>query len=167
MILSPIFIPLGFGSWGAVSALIAGLVAKEIIVSSIAMFNGVDSASLEGLQSSLLISTSAVYFAGYSSAISFLTFCLLYFPCIATFSVLVKEIGMKWTSIGVLIEFVVAYCISFVIYTFCRCCETFGFIHCLGLVLLLLMLIASVVFITKKIRKKKCPYIDKCGKCNF
>ena len=42
MILSPIFSPLGFGSWGAVSALLAGLVAKEVVVSSIAMFNGVN-----------------------------------------------------------------------------------------------------------------------------
>ena len=39
-IFAPLFIPLGFNSWGLVSALIAGLVAKEVIVSSIVMFNG-------------------------------------------------------------------------------------------------------------------------------
>lgn len=39
-IIAPIFIPLGFGNWGAASALLAGLVAKEVVVSSIQLFNG-------------------------------------------------------------------------------------------------------------------------------
>ena len=50
-VLAPLFIPLGFNSWGLVSALIAGLVAKEVIVSSIAMFNGAEE-SIESIQSS-------------------------------------------------------------------------------------------------------------------
>lgn len=165
-ILSPIFIPLGFNSWGLASALIAGLVAKEIIVSSIAMFNGVEEASIDSIQSSIVLSTSAVYFSSPSSVISFLVFCLLYFPCIATTSVLLKEIGKKWTFIGILIEFLIAYLTAFFIYTLGRCFEVFGFIKVLLVILLILILILSIKRIYKVFKKKKfCPYQDKCGRC--
>lgn len=165
-ILSPIFIPLGFNSWGLASALIAGLVAKEIIVSSIAMFNGVEEASIESIQSSIVLSTSAVYFSSPSSVISFLVFCLLYFPCIATTSVLLKEIGKKWTFIGILIEFLIAYLTAFFIYTLGRCFEVFGFIKVLLVISLILILILSIRRIYKIFKKKKfCPYQDKCGRC--
>ena len=40
--ITPIFVPLGFGNWAIVASLVAGLVAKEVVVSSIAMFNGID-----------------------------------------------------------------------------------------------------------------------------
>ena len=165
-ILSPMFIPLGFNSWGLASALIAGLVAKEIIVSSIAMFNGVEEASIESIQSSIVLSTSAVYFSSPSSVISFLVFCLLYFPCIATTSVLLKEIGKKWTFIGILIEFLIAYLTAFFIYTLGRCFEVFGFIKVLLVISLILILILSIRRIYKIFKKKKfCPYQDKCGRC--
>ena len=165
-ILSPMFIPLGFNSWGLASALIAGLVAKEIIVSSIAMFNGVEEASIESIQSSIVLSTSAVYFSSPSSVISFLVFCLLYFPCIATTSVLLKEIGKKWTFIGILIEFLIAYLTAFFIYTLGRCFEVFGFIKVVLVISLILILILSIRRIYKVFKKKKfCPYQDKCGRC--
>lgn len=165
-ILSPMFIPLGFNSWGLASALIAGLVAKEIIVSSIAMFNGVEEASIESIQSSIVLSTSAVYFSSPSSVISFLVFCLLYFPCIATTSVLLKEIGKKWTFIGILIEFLIAYLTAFFIYTLGRCFEVFGFTKVLLVISLILILILSIRRIYKVFKKKKfCPYQDKCGRC--
>ena len=38
-VIAPIFSPLGFGNWAIVASLIAGLIAKEIVVTSIAMFN--------------------------------------------------------------------------------------------------------------------------------
>lgn len=38
--LAPIFIPLGFGTWQAAVALLSGLVAKEMVVSSMSMFYG-------------------------------------------------------------------------------------------------------------------------------
>lgn len=86
-ILCPIFAPLGFANWGATAALICGFVAKEIIVSSIAMFNGVNS---DGVSRSIIDSSAVVCFTP-ASAISYLVFCLLYSPCVATLSVLKKR----------------------------------------------------------------------------
>lgn len=164
-ILSPLFIPLGFNSWGVVSALIAGLVAKEVIVSSIAMFGGVDGMSITGIQSSLFVAGGAVYFASASSVLSYLVFCLLYFPCLASVSVLSKEIGKKWTAIGVGVELVVAYLVAFVVYTLSRTFEVFGLGLVAVFILAIILVVASGVFIVKKIRNKKlCPYSAKCKK---
>ena len=164
-LLSPLFIPLGFSSWGLISALIAGLVAKEVIVTSIAMFNGVEENSVLAIQSSIMVSTSAVYFAGASSVISYLVFCLLYFPCLATTSVLIKEIGGKWTFIGVLIEFSIAYLTAFVVYTFARAIEVFGVWKSLLTIIIIFMIILSIYIIINRIKNKKiCPYYKKCSK---
>ena len=164
-ILAPIFIPLGFGSWGIVSALIAGLVAKEVIVSSIGMFNGVEGLAI-GL--SLFDPQNSVYFSSSSAVISFLVFALLYFPCLATFSVLCKEIGKKWACIGALIEFVVAYILAFVVFNFGRAFEVFGLWSVLIFVGSILLILFSVIFVWKSVKKKRyCPYKNKCGKkCN-
>ena len=165
-ILAPIFSPLGFGNWGIVSALIAGLIAKEIILSSIAMFNGIEASSVNAIQSSIILSTSAVYFASKSAVVSFLVFCLLYFPCVSTFSVLLKEIGKKWTFIGVLIEFIIAYLTAFIIYTVGRCFEIFGFVRVFVVLLAIVLIILSVFVIYRKIKNRKtCPYESSCGGC--
>ena len=164
-ILAPIFIPLGFGSWGIVSALIAGLVAKEVIVSSIGMFNGVEGLAI-GL--SLFDPQNPVYFSSSSAVISFLVFALLYFPCLATFSVLCKEIGKKWAFIGAIIEFVVAYILAFLIYTLSLAFEVIGFAKVIIFIVAILLIIFSIFFVWKSIKKKKyCPYKNKCEKkCN-
>lgn len=164
-VLSPIFIPIGFSSWGLVSALIAGLVAKEVIVSSISMFGGVEGASINAIQSALFVAGSAVYFASASSVLSYLVFCLLYFPCLASVSVLSKEIGKKWTAIGLLIELLVAYIVCFFTYTIARCIEAFGFWRVLIFLLALTMIILSAVIICKRIKSKRlCPYGKNCKK---
>lgn len=163
-ILAPIFSPLGFGSWGLVSALIAGIVAKEVVLSSIAMFNQVE--TMQMLQASILTSTSVVYFASGSSIVSYLVFCLLYIPCISTFSVLWKEIGPKWTCIGVVIEFCVAYITAFIVYTIGRCIEFFGFWYTFLTILTIILIICSLIFIIKRVKAKRtCPYKDRCKKC--
>lgn len=163
-VLAPLFIPLGFNSWGLVSALIAGLVAKEVIVSSIAMFNGAEE-SIESIQSSIMLSTSAVYFASGSSVLSYLVFCLLYFPCVATTSVLLKEIGHKWTFIGIAIEFVIAYLTAFFVYTIARTVEVFGFWKVFATIFAIIIIVLAVVYVVRRIKKRKlCPYSDRCNK---
>lgn len=163
-VLAPLFIPLGFNSWGLVSALIAGLVAKEVIVSSIAMFNGAEE-SIESIQSSIMLSTSAVYFASGSSVLSYLVFCLLYFPCVATTSVLLKEIGHKWTFIGIAIELVIAYLTAFFVYTIARTVEVFDFWKIFATIFAIIVIVLAVVYVVKRInRRKLCPYSDRCNK---
>lgn len=165
-ILSPIFIPLGFSSWGVTSALLAGVIAKEIIISSIAIFNNVSSNNANFMQSvsnSLKIETSIVYFTP-ASALSFMVFCLLYTPCVSTMAVLGKEIGKKWTFICVLMQFVIAYLTAMVTFAL------FNLIAYLSIVnsLLLLLLVACVVGIFKRIfskKKQKNIHIN-CSGCN-
>lgn len=157
-IFSPIFAPLGFGSWGLVSALIAGLIAKEVILSSIALFNGVDGQSEIGF--SLHNPNSAVYFASSASVLSYLVFCLLYFPCLASVGVLSKEIGKKWTFIGVVIELLVAYFLAMMVYNLSLLIEIFGWwkvaISALGPLVILL----SICFVIRSVKRKK-----KCNGC--
>ena len=159
-IFAPLFIPLGFNSWGLVSALIAGLVAKEVIVSSIAMFNGNGELSISALGQSLMDSSSAVYFVSGASVLSYLVFCLLYFPCLATISVLIKEIGRKWTVIGVLLEFLVAYVVSMLVYFFALICQIYGVWKIILLVFATMIILFSIRIIYKRIKNKK-----GCGKC--
>lgn len=165
-ILSPIFIPLGFSSWGITSALLAGVIAKEIIISSIAIFNNVSSNNANFMQSisnSLKMETSIVYFTP-ASALSFMVFCLLYTPCVSTMAVLGKEIGKKWTFICVLMQFVIAYLTAMVTFALFNLIAYLG----IGNSLLLLLLVACVVGIFKRIfskKKQKNIHIN-CSGCN-
>ncbi|MBQ8908825.1 MAG: ferrous iron transport protein B [Clostridia bacterium] len=162
-VLAPIFIPLGFGNWALVASLIAGLVAKEVIVSTIGMFNGVEGS---GATAGSILSLSAVAgFASASSVLSYLVFCLLYVPCFATISVLSKEIGRKWTFISIIIEFMVAYAASFMVYNVASACEIFGSARVLILLGVLTLIIVAVAAIFKRfINKKGCPYGKRCNK---
>ncbi len=84
-LIAPIFAPLGFGTWQASTALITGLTAKEAVVSTLAVLTGAGSSEslvplLSGLFSPL-------------SAFSFLTFTLLYMPCIAAVATIKRELN--------------------------------------------------------------------------
>ena len=188
--LAPIFAPLGFNNWGAVSALLAGIVAKEIVVSSIAIFNGISVATgssaqqqiktnnnfenIENNSNNSIITTnnqisqslnnpqSAVYFTS-SSSLSYMTFCLLYCPCIATMSVLSKEIGIKWTMIAIVIQLTVAYFISFLVFNLYNCYESFGLLTTILVILVVFLILISFICVVSFLRQKnKCKY---CGLC--
>lgn len=152
-IFAPIFTPLGFGSWAIVSALLAGLVAKEVILSSLAMFNGV---SGEMLGASLLVPTSVVFFSSKASVLSFLVFTLLYFPCLASFAVLVKEVGRKWAVIGSVIEFVIAYILAFAVYRLALLSSAMRTWLLIGLIL-----VFALITLAKKLKRSKCG----CSSC--
>lgn len=166
-IIAPIFIPLGFGTWGATSALIAGLVAKEIVVSSIAMFNGIDSGASDihsKISSSLRITTNAVFFTP-ASALSYMVFCLLYSPCFATMAVLKKEIGKKWTFISILVQFVLAYITALIVFTSTNLILNKGIGLFLIFALVFALALFAIIFVIKKLAKKnKCKTCLKCCK---
>lgn len=79
-IISPLFIPLGFGFWQASVALLTGIAAKESIVSTLSVTIG--TASL------------GAFFTA-DTALSYMTFILLSSPCIAAISAMFKELGSK------------------------------------------------------------------------
>jgi len=167
-LLCPIFIPLGFGSWGVASSLLAGLIAKEVIVSSIIMFNRVKGFSSEQIAKSLRDPNSGVYFANNASVISFLVFSLLYSPCITSIAVLNKEIGRKWTAIGIGIQLVVAYLTALIIYNIFRCIERFGLLPILLSIIVIFMIMLSLILVFTKVKKhkvcaKSCEFCEKCS----
>ena len=83
--LVPIFRPLGFTDWRVSTALITGFTAKEAVVSTLGILLHTDDLAL-GLPA--LFSTA--------SAISFLTFTLLYTPCVAATAAIGRELGGRW-----------------------------------------------------------------------
>lgn len=159
-LIAPIFSPLGFGNWAIVASLLAGLVAKEVVVSSIAMFNGIESSALKLISKSILLPTSVVFFSSQASVLAFLVFCLLYTPCVASISMLLQEIGGKWTAISVIIQLCVAYALSFVTYNLFFAIEIFGFLTVFGILMGLIIIGCSILCIFKKFKRKKA-----CGTC--
>lgn len=73
-LIAPVFAPAGFGTWQAAGSLLTGLVAKEVLLSTIAQVYGTAEATLNtALQAAF---TPA-------AALAFLVFVLLYSPCFA------------------------------------------------------------------------------------
>jgi ferrous iron transport protein B len=104
-IISPLFKYAGFNFWQAGVALIFGIYAKELVVSTFGTLFGV-----ENLSESLKI-----YFNSVSSY-SFMIMSLLYMPCLATLIVLRKEIGGKWAIISLFWTFFTGWLISTLFY---------------------------------------------------
>ncbi|TFG12332.1 ferrous iron transport protein B [Candidatus Thorarchaeota archaeon] len=98
---APIFAPLGF-EWQIVAALIFGLLAKEVVVQSLAIILAVEGQG--AIQASLLALMSPV------SAFALMVFVLLYIPCIATMAVIKSETGSwKWTIFSFVYQTFLAY----------------------------------------------------------
>ena len=110
--IAPIFAPLGFGFWQAAVALLTGLIAKEMVVSSLSMFYGF-----------ALTATSAQVAAAMTgftplSALSMLVFILLYVPCVAAVSTLAREMNsVKWTLFSIAWQLGMAYIAAFLVHT--------------------------------------------------
>ena len=101
-VLAPIFLPVGFGDWRIVTALISGFMAKESVVSSLTVLFG----SSAALQSALTIQGAA----------ALLVFCLLYTPCVAAIASVKRELGGKWAAAMVLGQCLIAWVVAFVVY---------------------------------------------------
>lgn len=158
-LLSWIFKPLGFGSVGATIAIFSGFVAKEMVVSSLAIVNKVP---VDGLALSLASSSSAVWFSPIS-AISFLVFVLLYTPCVSACIMMKKENGRKamWLSIGLQIG--IAYVASFLVYNILSSIakRQYGFLA--GLLILVALAVFAVI---KYLKKKNIKSVSACnGSC--
>lgn len=114
--LEPVMAPCGLGMWQMVVALISGLAAKEVVVSSMSVLFGIGNIfSAEGM-SALLSALSAQGF-GAVNAYSMMLFCLLYVPCAASIGTIYKETGSaKQTAVSVCINISAAWLVSAVFY---------------------------------------------------
>jgi ferrous iron transport protein B len=112
--IAPIFAPLGFGDWKSSISLLVGFVAKEAVVSTLGVLHGVGGNAADNA-SALLGPIRAVYTP--LSGFAFMTFTLLYLPCIAAFATLKREMNSwKWTFIAVGYQTGVAYVLALLIY---------------------------------------------------
>ncbi len=111
----PVFEPLGF-DWKMSVSIITGLPAKEIIVSSLAVLNnGNGERHLTGHISSWIPGTDLPYPA--LSALSFMLFVLISFPCIGTLISIRKESGSTiWMAVSFFYNTSLAWVISFLFY---------------------------------------------------
>lgn len=108
--IAPVFSPLGFGDWKAVSALITGLSAKEAVVSTFAILTGSSDSSL----SAALVS---MFGGNILAVVSFLVFTLLYMPCVATMAAVRREMGKtRYAVYAMIYQTVFAYIVAFVVY---------------------------------------------------
>jgi ferrous iron transport protein B len=119
--IEPAIAPLGF-DWKMGVALISGLAAKEIVVSTMGVLYQVSpEASLptetlgERLRQQKYPDGTSVFTP--ASALSFLVFILLYFPCVAVIAAIKNESGhWKWAAFTVFYTTGLAYIMSFLVY---------------------------------------------------
>lgn len=109
----PVFKPLGLGYWQIVVALIAGVAAKEVVVSSCSVLFGIQNITTAHGMTSFVGTLGAMGF-GAANAYALMVFCLLYVPCTATIATIRREVGSRKVTLGiVLFQLAVAWIVSF------------------------------------------------------
>jgi len=88
-IIAPVFAPIGFGTIEASTAVLTGLMAKESVVSTLAVLAGVE------MESAAMYTALNGLFPTVASVCSFLTFVLLYMPCVAAYAAMQREMESK------------------------------------------------------------------------
>ncbi len=150
--IAPVFRPFGFGNWKAVTSLLSGLVAKEVVISSIESLGGVG-AIFTGAHPSL-------------SALTFMVFTLLYVPCVATLVAIRKEAGVKWMLLSFALQMGIAYIVSLVFYGIGRLVLLHTGITVGVLAVAVVAAICVAVLVSHIRGKRSCPYCTGgCGSC--
>ncbi len=114
--LVPFFAPIGLGFWQIAVALIAGVSAKEVVVSSCAVLFGIVNASSPEGMSAFASALNGIGF-GPLNAFCLMVFCLLYIPCAAALATIRKESGSwAWMGFTAIFQLLVAWIVTFVVY---------------------------------------------------
>ena len=130
----PAFRPLGL-DWKAGVALLSGVPAKEIVVSTLGVLYSADGAAATGAEtdadaeatsapaphdgsegSGLAARLAASGDFTPASALAFLVFILLYFPCIATVMAIGSEAGWRWAAAAVVYDTLLAWLAAWGVY---------------------------------------------------
>ena len=100
-LVAPVFEPLGCGDWRVVTSLVSGLLAKEVVVSTLStLFAGV--------------AITEVFTPGV--AYTLLVFCLLYTPCMATMATVRRELGTRWMLFIMTAQCCIAWIVAFIVH---------------------------------------------------
>ena len=114
--LIPVLAPAGLGLWQVGVALISGLAAKEVVVSSFCVLFGIANInSREGMDS--MANALGANGFGAVNAYALMIFCLLYTPCIATLATIKRELhSFKWTAFAVAFQLLVTWGVATLFY---------------------------------------------------
>ena len=117
-LLVPVLAPAGLGMWQIAVALISGISAKEVVVSSFSVLFGVVNANTSGGMSAIATNIQSIYPGfGALNAYSLMLFCLLYVPCVATIATVKKESGSwKFTIKMIVFQLGLAWTVSTLFY---------------------------------------------------
>ncbi len=120
--ITPVFRPLGF-DWKMSVSVLAGITAKEVVVSTMGVLyqsNDKNGTSSELLAQRLKEETysegpkAGSHVFDKVTALSFIMFVLIYFPCVATVTAIAKESGSwKWAALTVAYTTTLAWLLAF------------------------------------------------------
>ncbi len=106
--IAPAFRPAGFGDWEPAVALVAGVMAKEAVVSTLGVLYG---AGREGLTNALRATFTPL------SAYAFMVMSLIYIPCAATISAIRRETGSwRWTLFAAAYTIILGWLMATLVY---------------------------------------------------
>lgn len=103
-VVAPIFTLQGFGNWQASVAILTGVMAKEVVVSTLGIVYGSELDKILPMHFSQL------------SAYAFMVFVLLYTPCVAVIATFKKEFGTKMMWFSIFYQFTLAWIVSLIVY---------------------------------------------------
>ncbi len=115
-LLAPILAPAGLGQWQLAVALISGIAAKEVVVSSMSVLYGIGNIlSAEGMASLAGVLAASGFTA--VNAYAMMLFCMLYVPCLAAVATIKRETGsLKYTWLSIGLHLGTAWVVSTVFY---------------------------------------------------
>lgn len=117
-LLVPVLKPAGLGMWQIGVALLSGLSAKEVVVSSFAVLFGVANANSDAGMAAIVSNIQSINPGfGALNAYCLMLFCLLYVPCVATVATVKKESGSwKFTGKMIVFQLVLAWMVTMIVY---------------------------------------------------
>lgn len=115
-VLVPVLRPAGLGLWQVAVALISGLSAKEVVVSSFSVLFGISNVNSAAGMGELSAQLTSMGFGGVN-AYALMIFCLMYSPCIAAVATIKRETGSwRWTLGMVLFQLLVAWAAAVLVF---------------------------------------------------
>ena len=166
--ISWIFYPmLGENNWGAAVSAIQGLVAKEQVVSSMAVISGLAEDVEEGSE----IFAKGTAFGSFTaaSAYAFMVFNLFSAPCFGAIGAMKRELGGNKKMIkAVLFQTIIAWVLATIVYQVGFRIES-GILNWANIVVGGVLILIVGIIIIRKIKRKdsecsSCPYCDSCDK---
>ncbi len=117
-VLVPVLTPAGLGMWQIGVALLSGISAKEVVVSSFAVLFGVSNANSEAGMAAIVANIQNLNPGfGPLNAYCLMLFCLLYVPCVATVATVRKESGSRKFTLGMIaFQLILAWAVSTLVF---------------------------------------------------